>query len=105
VSIRSPAEGIFALGDIDPATLADPDTWPAVYSELYYRDHPVYGLSNGGTLNIMRWLAPTDAAYGEIHGTVDADFELWDADTTTGQVMRAVATFAIPINPRGGVPN
>ncbi len=52
-----------------------------------------------------RWLDPTDAAYGEVHGTMEAKVQLWEGDTGTGRTVGTTATFAIPINPRGGVPS
>lgn len=103
--LRTPGEGTFPLGDMDPATLADPDAWPPAWSELHYRDHAEYGLSDSGTVTITRWVAPTDEAYGEIHGTLDTTLELWDGEASTGRRVRTRATFAIPVAPLGGVPN
>lgn len=39
------------------------------------------------------------------HGTVEADLGLWDpSGAATGGAVRASATFAVPIHPRGGIP-
>ena len=61
--------------------------------------------NDAGTLDITRYLTPTDTDYGEIQGTLTVTLELWNADgTSTGETVDAVASFAIPLNPRGGVP-
>ncbi len=103
--LRSPGVGTFPLGDVDPATAADPAAWPPAFAQLFYRDHATFGLSGSGSITITRWVDPTDAAYGEVHGTMEAKVQLWEGDTGTGRTVGTTATFAIPINPRGGVPS
>ena len=104
--LRSPAEGEHTVDALTPGVYADPDAWPPVFSVLYYRDYGEAGLSRSGTATITRVLLPTDAYYGEIHGSLQATLELWHPDgTAAGEEVRATAVFAVPIHPRGGVPN
>jgi len=103
--LAAPAIGTFPLAPVTPRMYADPTQWPAAYSALYYRDDPRVALSAGGTLNVTKFIAPTEAYYGEIHGTLDAPLALWANDTTvTADTVRVSATFAIQLWPLGGIP-
>ena len=103
--LAAPAVGTFTLGQVTPHIYADPLQWPAAFSALYYRDDPRIALSAGGTLSVTEFLAPTDAYYGEIHGTLDAPLALWANDTTvTADTVHVVAHFAVQLWPLGGIP-
>lgn len=101
----APAVGTYALANITPTVWADPALWPARFSALHYRDDPRVGLSTGGTLSIRRFVPPTDAYYGEIHGTLMSRLALWSDDTTvTSDTVNAAVTFAVQLWPLAGVP-
>lgn len=103
--LAAPAVGTYTLGRLTPVSYADPTQWPTAFSALYYRDDPRLALSTGGTLRITRFLAPTVAYYGEIHGTLDAPLALWTNDTTvSADTVHVVAHFAVQLWPLGGIP-
>ena len=103
--IAAPATGTYPLGHLTPASYADAAQWPAVFSALYYRDDPRIALSAGGTLTVTTFVAPTDAYYGEIHGTLDAPLALWTNDSTvSADTVRVQAQFAVQLWPLGGIP-
>jgi hypothetical protein len=103
--LAAPAVGAYTLGRLTPVTYTDPTQWPAAFSALYFRDDPRVALSTGGTLNITRFVAPTVAYYGEIHGTLDAPLALWTNDTTVStDTVHVLAHFAVQLWPLGGIP-
>jgi hypothetical protein len=103
--LAAPAVGTFQLAPVTPTKYADPTQWPTAFSALYYRDDPRAAFSAGGTLSITSFVAPTDAYYGEIHGTLDAPLALWANDTTvTTDTVHVVAHFAVQLWPLGGIP-
>jgi len=105
VRIAAPAVGTYPLGHLTPAIHADAAQWPAVFSALYYRDDPRLALSAGGTLSVTNFVAPTDAYYGEIQGTLDAPLALWTNDSTvSADTVHVVAHFAVQLWPLGGIP-
>lgn len=98
--LLAPAVGNYTLGDLTPATYADPAQWPTAFSALYYRDDPRIALSAGGTLTITSFLAPTEYYFGEIHGTLDAPLALWaDETTVTADTVHVFARFAVQLCP------
>jgi hypothetical protein len=103
--LAAPAAGTFTLAATPPRDYRDPARWPAAYAVLFYRDDPRIALSTGGTLTVTRFVAPTDAYYGEIHGTLTAPLALWANDTTvTADTVQVTATFAVQLWPLGGIP-
>ena len=103
--LAAPAVGTFNVGAVTPTSYADPAQWPAAWSALYYRDDVRLALSTGGTLTITKFLAPTDAYYGELQGTLEAPLALWSNNTTvTADTAHASAHFAVPLYPLGGIP-
>ena len=101
----SPAVGTFTVGNITPVQFGNPAQWPAVFGDLFYRDDPRLGLSRVGTLTITRYVPPTVAYYGEIHGTLNESIVLWANDTTaTADTVTAAVTFAVQLYPLGGIP-
>ena len=103
--IAVPATGTYTLGSLTPAIHADAAQWPATFSALYYRDDPRIALSTGGTLTVTTFVAPTDAYYGEIRGTIDAPLALWTNDSTvSADTVRVQAQFAVQLWPLGGIP-
>lgn len=104
--ILAPAEGTYTLTPITPTQWADPAQWPPVHTALFYRDDPRLGLSTGGTLTVTHFLAPTDAYYGEIHGTLTSRLALWTDETTlSGDSADVAVTFAVQLWPFAGIPN
>jgi len=103
--VVAPAVGTFALANVTPTVWADPALWPARFSALYYRDDPRLALSTGGTLTITRFLPPTDAYYGEIHGTLSSRLAIWSNETTvSADTVNAAVTFAVQLWPLAGIP-
>jgi hypothetical protein len=106
IRLRTFAPGTYALGTLTPGTYSDSASWPDAFSAMYYRDHPLVGLSSGGSVEITRWIPATDAFYSEIHGTVATVLRLWDeAGNDTGTTVDVVVTFAVPGRPGAGLPN
>jgi len=103
--LAAPAAGTFTLAATPPRDYEDPARWPAAYAVLFYRDDPRIALSTGGTLTVTKFVAPTDAYYGEIHGTLTAPLALWANDSTvTADTAHVSATFAVQLWPLGGIP-
>lgn len=103
--LLAPAVGAFPLGNITPTMFHAPAQWPAAFGALFYRDDGRMGLTTGGTLNVTRFVAPTDEFYGEIQGTLSGRFALWsDSATVTADTVTVAATFAIQLWPLGGIP-
>lgn len=101
----APAVGTYSFGHLTPPIYKNPAQWPAAFSALYYRDDPRIALSAGGTLTVTTFVAPTDAYYGEIHGTLDAPLALWTNDSTvSADTVHVVAHFAVQLWPLGGIP-
>jgi hypothetical protein len=72
---------------------------------VFYRDDPRIAFSASGTVNVTRYVAPTDAYYGEIQGTLNGRFALWVNDSTvTADTAQVSATFAVQLWPLGGIP-
>ena len=102
----APAAGTFAISPITPVQWADPAQWPAVYTALFYRDDLRLGLSTGGTVTVTQFVAPTDAYYGEIHGSLISRLALWsDPTTLSGDSADVAVTFAVQLWPLAGIPN
>lgn len=103
--LLAPALGSFSLANITPTIYRTAAQWPAAFAAVYYRDDARVGLSTGGTLNVTKFVAPTDEFYGEIQGTLAGRFALWsDSVTVTGDTVTVAATFAIQLWPLGGIP-
>lgn len=103
--LGAPGVGTFPVEPITPVAYRHAAQWPAAFSALYYRDDPRLALSAGGTLTVTQFVAPTDAYYGEIQGTLDAPLALWANDTTvTADTARVSVHFAVPLWPLGGIP-
>jgi hypothetical protein len=103
--LAAPAVGTYPLAHLTPTQWNDAAQWPAAFSAVFYRDDPRLALSAGGTLTITKYLAPTDAYYGEIDGTLDAPLALWANDTTvSADTAHVVANFAVQLWPLGGIP-
>jgi hypothetical protein len=105
IRITTRSTGEFVISRFTPEQWADPDLWPPTYSSIYFRDDARLALSVGGTLTLTRYVAPTEAYYGEIHGTVSTQLSLWsDKTTESSERVRAVANFAVQLWPLAGVP-
>lgn len=103
--LLAPAVGSFPLANITPPAYRTPAQWPAAFGALFYRDDPRTALSTGGTVNVTRFVPPTDEYYGEIQGTLNGRFALWANDSTvTADTAQVVATFAVQLWPLGGIP-
>jgi hypothetical protein len=97
--------GTRAIERITAAEYGDGDLWPTVFSAVHYRDDLRVALSTAGTVTIVRYVAPTTSFFGEVEGSLTADYELWDGmGSATGETVTSEATFAIPINPIGAAP-
>ena len=105
IRLAAPAVGTFPLGNLTPGAYQNAALWPSAYTAIFYRDDPRLALSTGGTLTITKFLAPTDAYYGEIQGTLEAPLALWANNTTvTADTAHVSAHFAVPLYPLGGIP-
>jgi len=103
--LLGPAVGSFPLANIHPVAYRDPAQWPAAFGAVFYRDDPRIAFSASGTVNVTRYVAPTDAYYGEIQGTLNGRFALWANDSTvTADTAQVSATFAVQLWPLGGIP-
>lgn len=103
--LLAPAVGAFSLANVTPTVYKTPAQWPAAFGAVYYRDDGRVGFSTGGTLNVTKFVAPTDEFYGEIHGTLNGRFALWsDSVTATADTVTVSATFAVQLYPLGGIP-
>jgi hypothetical protein len=103
--VFAPSVGTFTLTRTTPTQFANPASWPAIYTALFYRDDPRLGLSTGGTLTVTEFVAPTDEFYGEIHGTLTSALALWtDSTTLSGDTANVNVTFAVQLWPLGGIP-
>lgn len=103
--LLAPAVGSFPLANVTPPVYRTSALWPAAFSALFYRDDVRRGLSTGGTLNVTKFVAPTEEFYGEIQGTLNGRFALWANDSTvTADTAQVAATFAVQLWPLGGIP-
>jgi hypothetical protein len=103
VRIAVPAVGAHSVSRLTPPEYEDAFRWPAVYSALSYRDRAdLLGLSAGGALTVTRYVAPTNAHFGEIHGVLNTDLPLWvDSTIAPSDTVRANAAFAVQLWPIG----
>lgn len=103
--LLAPAVGSVPLANVSPPVYRNSALWPAAFGALFYRDDVRMALSTGGTLNVTKFVAPTDEFYGEIQGSLNGRFALWANDSTvTADTAQVTATFAVQLWPLGGIP-
>lgn len=100
-----PGVGVFDVPRFTGPQFGEPDLWPVRFSSIFYRDDARVALVSDGTVTVTRWIAPSLEDYGQLEGTLDGRFELWqDLESPSGDTIAARSVFAVALPPIAGLP-